>query len=58
MKKFFDMSNRVVIITGAAGNLGSQYAKGLSRSGANVVLADLNYNACKKLPKRFKANIR
>ena len=49
MKNFFDMSNRVVIITGAAGTLGSQYAKGLSRSGAKVVLADLSYNACKKI---------
>ena len=55
MKNLFDMSNRVVIITGAAGNLGYQYAMGLSGSGANVVLADINYNACKKIAQEIKS---
>lgn len=31
VKKLFDMSDRVVVITGASGLLGSQYAEGLSR---------------------------
>jgi len=48
------MSNRVVIITGAAGNLGYQYAMGLSSSGANVVLADIDYDACKKISQEIK----
>jgi NAD(P)-dependent dehydrogenase (short-subunit alcohol dehydrogenase family) len=47
--KLFDLSDRVIIITGAAGNLGSKYAEGLSQAGANLVLADLDYNRCKKL---------
>ena len=49
VKKIFDFSNRVVIITGAAGLLGTEYAKGFSQAGANVVLADKNFIKCKKL---------
>ena len=47
-KKLFDLSDKVIIITGAAGNLGSQYAEGLSQAGANVVLGDLDYTKCKQ----------
>jgi len=43
------MSDRVVVLTGAGGLLGSQYAEGLSQSGANVVLADIDFSRCKKL---------
>ena len=53
IKKLFDMKGRVVIITGAAGLLGSQYADGLSQAGANVVLADINYSECKKIEKNL-----
>jgi NAD(P)-dependent dehydrogenase (short-subunit alcohol dehydrogenase family) len=53
--KLFDLSGRVVIITGAAGNLGSKYAEGLSQVGANVVLADLDYDRCKKLGKQLES---
>mgnify|MGYP001231435786 CR=1 FL=1 len=49
VEKIFDFSNRVVIITGAAGLLGTEYAKGFSQAGANVVLADKNFIKCKKL---------
>jgi len=51
--KLFDMKERVVIITGAAGLLGSQYAHGLSQAGANVVLADMNYSECKKIEQKL-----
>ena len=51
IEKIFDLSGRVVIITGAAGLLGSEYAKGFSQAGANVVLADQNIVKCKKLAK-------
>ena len=53
VKKLFDMSGKTVIITGAAGLLGSQYAEGLINSGANVVLADLNYKLCKEICERL-----
>ena len=45
--KFFDLSGRTIIITGAAGNLGSQYAEGLAQVGANLVLADIDQKSCK-----------
>lgn len=53
VKKLFDLSNKTVIITGAAGLLGSQYAEGLINSGANVVLADLNDKLSKEIEKKL-----
>lgn len=38
----FDMSNRVVIITGGAGLLGIEYARALMQVKANVVIADID----------------
>ena len=54
IKKLFDLSGRTIIITGAAGLLGSQYADGLSQVGANVVLADISLPQCKILEKNIK----
>jgi len=50
-KKLFDLSDKVIIITGAAGLLGTKYAEGLSQVNANVVLADINYSKIKKIQK-------
>ncbi len=41
------------MLTGAAGNLGSKYVEGFSQAGANVVLADINFQQCKKLEKKI-----
>jgi NAD(P)-dependent dehydrogenase (short-subunit alcohol dehydrogenase family) len=49
INKIFNLTNKVIILTGAAGLLGTEYAHGLSQAGANVVLADLNFDKCKKL---------
>ena len=54
VEQLFDLSGKVVIITGAAGNLGSRYAVGLSQFGANVVLADIDYIKCKQMAKKIK----
>ena len=54
VKKLFDLSEKVIIITGAAGMLGSQYVHGLSKQGADVVLADINITECKKIEKNIK----
>ena len=43
MDNIFDLSNHVVILTGASGLLGTEYARGLSQAGAHLVLADLNF---------------
>ena len=53
-KDLFSLSGKVVLLTGAAGNLGSQYVDGLSQVGANVVLADMNYAECIKIEKTIR----
>ena len=55
VRKLFDVSKKVVIITGSAGLLGTQYAEGLSQMGANVVIADLDYKKCQRLSKKIKS---
>jgi NAD(P)-dependent dehydrogenase (short-subunit alcohol dehydrogenase family) len=40
-----DFDNRTVIVTGAAGNLGSAVAEEFAQRGANLVLVDLNREA-------------
>jgi NAD(P)-dependent dehydrogenase (short-subunit alcohol dehydrogenase family) len=54
VKKLFDVSNKVIILTGAGGLLGTQYAEGLCQAGANIVLADLDFVRCKKQADRLK----
>ena len=44
-----DFSNRTVVITGAAGNLGQALAKGFAGAGANLVLVDLDANRLKSV---------
>lgn len=46
----FDFSNRVVIVTGAAGNLGSAVARAFQAAGAKLVLVD---RAADRLPRLF-----
>tara|TARA_B100000029_G_scaffold234810_2_gene232041 strand:- start:1980 stop:2777 length:798 start_codon:yes stop_codon:yes gene_type:complete len=57
VKKLFDLTDKVVIITGAAGMLGSRYAFGLSNQGANVVLADINFTDCKNIEKEIRHSL-
>jgi NAD(P)-dependent dehydrogenase (short-subunit alcohol dehydrogenase family) len=45
MTNAFDISGRTIIVTGAAGLLGREYAHALGAAGASVILADLN-EAC------------
>ena len=54
IRKVFDFSNRVIVITGAAGLLGSEYADGFCQAGGNVVLADKNFEKCKKLAAKLE----
>jgi len=54
IKKLFDLSDKTIILTGAAGFLGSVYADGLSQVGANVVLCDVNFNGCKKIENQIR----
>jgi 2-deoxy-D-gluconate 3-dehydrogenase len=45
----FDVTGRVVVLTGGAGLLGSAYAESLSEAGAHVVVADVNGDAAWKV---------
>jgi len=54
VKKLFDLSDKTIVLTGAAGHLGKNYVDGLSQFGANVVLSDINYQGCKKIEKQIK----
>ncbi|WP_093245845.1 SDR family NAD(P)-dependent oxidoreductase [Psychroflexus halocasei] len=42
IKELFDFKGKVIIISGAAGAIGSEASRFLSSLGANVVMADLN----------------
>ena len=53
MNDIFNLSRHVIVLTGASGLLGNEYAHGLSQAGANLVLADLDYEKCKKLSKHL-----
>lgn len=50
----FDLKNKVVVIVGSAGLLGKNYSFALSKAGANVILADLNFSECKKMQNELK----
>ena len=60
LNNLFDLSGQVVILVGASGLLGKRYSELLSKAGANIVLADLNFSECKKLEsdlrKKFDVN--
>ena len=60
-KNFFDLRGKVIVLTGASGLLGREYAEGFCMSGSNVVLCDINYTKCKELKevleKKYDSNI-
>jgi NAD(P)-dependent dehydrogenase (short-subunit alcohol dehydrogenase family) len=53
MNDIFNLSGHVIVLTGASGLLGTEYAHGLCQAGANLVLADLDYEKCKKISKHL-----
>ena len=48
INELFDFKGKVIIISGAAGAIGSEAARFLGSLGANMVLADLNEEGVKK----------
>lgn len=53
-KKLFDLSNKVVLITGAAGILGSHFSYAFAEFGAKLVLLDVNQESLLDLAKIIK----
>lgn len=49
MKKLFDLTGRVAVVTGGGGVLCSAMAKALAKAGANVAVLDLDEAAAKKV---------
>ncbi|HDD64566.1 MAG TPA: SDR family oxidoreductase [Firmicutes bacterium] len=41
VKKLFSLENKVAVITGGAGILGSEIAKGLGKAGAKIIICDI-----------------
>lgn len=48
MKNYFDITNKTILITGAAGLLGPKHAEALLDYGAKVILTDINIEELKK----------
>jgi NAD(P)-dependent dehydrogenase (short-subunit alcohol dehydrogenase family) len=48
MMDLFSLKNKTAIVTGACGLLGSKHAEALADAGANVVVCDINQQACEK----------
>jgi NAD(P)-dependent dehydrogenase (short-subunit alcohol dehydrogenase family) len=52
--KLFDLTRRVVLITGGSRGLGREMAFGAARCGADVVIASRNYESCAATAKEIE----
>jgi 3-hydroxybutyrate dehydrogenase len=50
------MQNKVAVVTGAASGIGKEIATTFAREGANVVIADLNFDAAQQTAAELRAN--
>ena len=53
-ENLFDLSGRVIVITGAAGLLGRQHADAIASAGGTPILLDLSLEPVEKLAKEMK----
>ncbi len=53
IEKWYDLSSRTIVITGATGKLGSYYAEVLAELGANIALIDLSQQKCDELAREI-----
>lgn len=52
----FSLKGKVAIVTGACGLIGKKHCEALVNAGANVVVADINEDACKKTVASLQGN--
>lgn len=55
VKGLFDLTGKVAIVTGGAGDIGAVYAEALCKVGASVVVADINLEAAQRRSDDLKA---
>lgn len=55
IKKIFDLTDKVIVLTGSSGLLGEQYAEGLCQCGATLALADKNFQKTQEIAKRLES---
>ena len=56
LENLFSLEGKVVLITGAAGGIGSAFAKAMALSGAHVALCDINVDGLEELRKSIGEN--
>ncbi|MEW6333226.1 MAG: SDR family oxidoreductase [Thermodesulfobacteriota bacterium] len=54
-RKFFDLSDRIALVTGAASGLGRQIALGLASFGADLAVADINFAGAEETAGKVRA---
>lgn len=56
VKQLFDLTGKVILVTGGAGNYGKCIAEGLAEAGATVIIASRNKENLEKVAKQFRSN--
>ena len=55
LEKLFSLDSKIIVLTGAAGGIGRELAKGMTGSGGTVALCDINLQAAQQLESEIEA---